>query len=100
VNCLRRSLFDIFPDNPDDALADGASNLFASLRTVVKTGQAPPRPSSDIRDYRGQLVERHWQPINSPFHDGDGILIYILHHVEDVTANLVSPPADRDHPST
>ncbi len=102
MNCPRRSPFDIFPDNPDDALADGVSNLFASLRTVVKTGQAHAMAVQryDIRDSRGQFVERRWQPINSPIHDRDGILIYILHHVEDVTANLVSPPADRDHPST
>ena len=102
-----RSLFDIFPDNPDDALADGVSNLYASLRAVVKTSQphAMAVQRYDIRDPQGQFVERHWQPINSPIHDRDGILIYILHHVEDVTAAMVSPPAgdnaaDADHPST
>jgi PAS domain-containing protein len=104
------SLFEIFPDNPDDALADGVSNLYTSLRTVVKTGQphAMAIQRYDIRDPHGQFVERHWQPINSPIHDRDGILIYILHHVEDVTADMLSPPssmnnspaADPDHPST
>ena len=100
-----RSLFEIFPDNPDDALADGVSNLYASLRTVVKTGQphAMAIQRYDIRDPQGQFIERHWQPINSPIHDRDGILIYILHHVEDVTADMVSPISaahDPDHPST
>jgi PAS domain-containing protein len=87
-----RSLFDIFPDNPDDALADGVSNLHASLRTVVKTGQAHAMAVQryDIRDPDGRFVERHWQPINSPIHDRDGILIYLLHHVEDVTADVLS----------
>ena len=86
-----RSLFEIFPDNPDDALADGVSNLYASLRAVVKTGQphAMAVQGYDIRDPAGQFVERHWQPINSPVHDRDGILIYILHHVEDVTADVL-----------
>lgn len=90
-----RSLFEIFPDNPDDALADGVSNLYASLRTVVKNGQphAMAVQRYDIRDPRGQFVERHWQPINSPIHDKDGILIFILHHVEDVTAVLSAPAA-------
>ena len=84
------SLFEIFPDNPDDALADGVSNLYTSLRTVVKTGQphAMAVQRYDIRDPQGQFVERHWQPINSPIHDREGILIYILHHVEDVTADM------------
>jgi PAS domain-containing protein len=101
-----RPLFEMFPDNPDDALADGVSNLYASLRTVVKTGQphAMAVQRHDIRDPRGQFVERHWQPVNSPVHDSDGLLVYILHHVEDVTAEVLSPPprakADPDHPST
>jgi PAS domain-containing protein len=104
------SLFEIFPDNPDDALADGVSNLYTSLRTVVKTGQphAMAIQRYDIRDPDGQFIARHWQPINSPIHDRDGVLIYILHHVEDVTAEMVSPTisantspaADPDHPST
>lgn len=89
-----RSLFEIFPDNPDDALADGVSNLYASLRTVVQTGQphAMAIQRYDIRDPDGQFIERHWRPINSPIHDRDGLLIYILHHVEDVTAEMVSSP--------
>jgi PAS domain-containing protein len=104
------SLFEIFPDNPEDALADGVSNLFTSLRTVVKTGQphAMAVQRYDIRDPQGRFVERHWQPINSPVHDRDGILIYILHHVEDVTADMVpspvqasrKPAADPDQAST
>lgn len=104
------SLFEIFPDNPEDALADGVSNLYTSLRTVVKTGQphAMAIQRYDIRDPEGRFVERHWQPINSPIHDRDGLLIYILHHVEDVTADMVSPAmpgnispaAGPDQPST
>ncbi|MGZ5871978.1 MAG: PAS domain-containing protein [Bradyrhizobium sp.] len=87
-----RSLFEIFPDNPDDELADGVSNLYASLRTVVRTNQphAMAIQRYDIRDPEGNFVERHWQPINSPIHDTDGILIYLLHHVEDVTADVLS----------
>ncbi len=87
-----RSLFEIFPDNPDDALADGVSNLYASLRTVVKTGQphAMAVQRYDIRDPDGKFIERHWQPINSPIHDRDGLLIYLLHHVEIVTEEVMS----------
>jgi PAS domain-containing protein len=85
-----QSLFDIFPDNPDDSLADGVINLFTSLRTVVKTNQAHTMAVQryDIRDLSGNFVERHWLPINSPVHDSNGILIYLLHHVEDVTAEV------------
>jgi PAS domain-containing protein len=94
------SLFEIFPDNPDHPLADGVSNLYASLRAVVKTGQphAMAVQRYDIRDPQGRFVERHWQPINSPIHDRDGLLIYILHHVEDVTADTVSPTMPANGP--
>lgn len=92
-----QSLFEIFPDNPDDSLADGVANLFTSLRTVVKTNQphAMAVQRYDIRDLNGNFVERHWLPINSPIHDGDGILIYLLHHVEDVTAEVTSAGPNR-----
>lgn len=85
-----RSLFEIFPDNPDDPLADGVSNLYGSLRIVAETGQAHAMATQryDIRNPRGVFVERHWQPINSPIHDTAGRLLYLLHHVEDVTAQV------------
>jgi PAS domain-containing protein len=89
-----RPLFEIFPDNPDEELADGVSNLYASLRTVVRTGRlhAMSVQRYDVRDLQGQFVERYWQPINSPIHDRDGLLIYLLHHVEDVTATVLASP--------
>ena len=35
-----RSLFDVFPDNPDDPQATGTSNLRASLERAIATGPA------------------------------------------------------------
>ena len=82
-----KSLFDIFPDNPSDQLANGVSNLYASLQIVARTGQphAMAVQRYDIRNPAGEFVERHWQPINSPIHDKAGHLLFLLHHVEDVT---------------
>ncbi|MHC4047362.1 PAS domain-containing protein [Bradyrhizobium sp. 23AC] len=92
-----RSLFEIFPDNPDDPLADGVSNLYSSLRIVGETGRAHAMAIQryDIRDPGGTFVERHWQPINSPIHDTTGHLVYLLHHVEDVTAQVTAQVAAR-----
>ncbi|TFV68792.1 diguanylate cyclase [Bradyrhizobium frederickii] len=89
-----RSLFEIFPDNPDDPLADGVSNLYSSLKIVGETGRAHAMAVQryDIRDPGGVFVERHWQPINSPIHDAAGRLLYLLHHVEDVTAQVAARP--------
>ena len=90
ADIVGRSLFEIFPDNPDDPLADGVSNLYSSLRIVGETGQAHAMAVQryDIRDPGGIFIERHWQPINSPIHDTAGHLVFLLHHVEDVTAQV------------
>jgi hypothetical protein len=44
----------------------------------------------DIRDPSGEFVERHWQPINTPIHDKNEHLVFLLHHVEDVTEQVLS----------
>ncbi|AWL98651.1 PAS domain-containing protein [Bradyrhizobium amphicarpaeae] len=92
ADVVGRSLFEIFPDNPDEPLADGVSNLYSSLRIVGETGQAHAMAIQryDIRNPDGVFVERHWQPINSPIHDTAGHLVYLLHHVEDVTAQVTA----------
>lgn len=85
-----KSLFEIFPDNPEDPLADGVNNLYASLKIVARTGQphAMAVQRYDIRDRSGSFIERHWQPINTPIHDDAGRLVFLLHHVEDVTDQM------------
>jgi hypothetical protein len=57
------------------------------LKTVAQTGRphAMAVQRYDIRDPTGAFVERHWQPINMPIHDAQGRLMFLLHHVEDVT---------------
>src|SRR5688572_13976270 len=37
---IGRSLFEVFPDNPDDPKATGVTNLHASLRRVLATRAA------------------------------------------------------------
>jgi len=97
ADIVGRSLFEIFPDNPDDPLADGVSNLYGSLRIVGETGQAHAMAIQryDIRNPDGAFIERHWQPINSPIHDTTGHLVYLLHHVEDVTGQVTGQVGGR-----
>ncbi len=89
-----RRLFDIFPDNPDDASADGASKLYASLRIAAETGQphAMEVQRYDMRDSAGHFVERYWRPCNTPMFDAVGRLTYLLHRIEDVTGAVLSSP--------
>jgi PAS domain-containing protein len=92
-----RSLFDVFPDNPDQPLADGVNNLFISLKTVAATGRPHGMAIQryDIRDAAGIFVERHWLPLNTPIHDTQGRLVFLLHQVEDVTDQVAPPPLSR-----
>ncbi len=84
---IGRSLFDLFPDNPDDPGATGASNLRASLERVIAT-RAPDTMAVqryDIRDADGTFQAKYWSPKNIPVLSPSGEILYILHRVEDVT---------------
>ena len=84
-----RGLFEVFPDNPDDAAATGERNLRQSLEKVLRTGR-PDTMAIQKYDIRrpesegGGFEERYWSPLNSPVLV-DGRLAYIIHRVEDVT---------------
>ena len=87
---LGRHLFDVFPDNPDDASATGVRNLSASLERVLAT-RAPDAMAVQKYDIRrpqeagGGFEERYWSPVNSPVFDAASRVTYIIHRVEDVT---------------
>jgi len=85
---MGRGLFDVFPDNPDDADATGVSNLRASLNRVLQNA-APDTMAIqkyDVRRPDGTFEERYWSPVNSPVFGADHRLEYLIHRVEDVTA--------------
>lgn len=85
-----RHVFDVFPDNPDDAKASGERNLRASLDRVRRTLAADTMAVQkyDIRrpeSAGGGFEERYWSPVNTPVSAPGGKLAYIIHRVEDVT---------------
>jgi PAS domain S-box-containing protein len=84
---IGRGIFEVFPDNPDDPQATGASNLRASLERVLKEAEANTMAIQkyDVRRLDGKFEERYWSPINSPVFGQDRRIEYIIHRVEDVT---------------
>jgi signal transduction histidine kinase/CheY-like chemotaxis protein len=87
---LGRGIFEVFPDNPDDAEATGVGNLRASLQRVCRdrVADAMAVQKYDIRrpaSEGGGFDVRWWSPFNSPVLDASGALQYIVHGVEDVT---------------
>lgn len=83
-------LFDTFPDNPDDPLADGVKRLYRSLATATETGRTHRMALQryDVRNAEGRFQERWWQPENTPLYDLDGRLVAVLHRAADVTATV------------
>ena len=57
---LGRSLFDVFPEDPERPLADGVINLYTSLKAVANTGKphAMAVQRYDIRNAAGDFDER------------------------------------------
>jgi signal transduction histidine kinase len=87
---LGKSLFVIFPDNPEDPTATGTRNLRASLERVLrdKKPDIMALQKYDIprrEEEGGGFEERYWSPVNTPVLGPDGKLLYIIHRVEDVT---------------
>jgi signal transduction histidine kinase/DNA-binding response OmpR family regulator len=87
---LGRGIFEVFPDNPDDPGASGATNLRTSLDRVRNELVADTMAVQkyDIRrpDSEGGGFEvRYWSPLNSPVLGPIRNLEYIIHRVEDVT---------------
>lgn len=83
-----RGLFDVFPDNPDDPDANGVANLTHSLNEVLRTKKPHTMALQkyDVPKPKGAGFEvKYWRPENSPILDDDGEVLYITHHVEDVT---------------
>ena len=84
---IGKGLFELFPDNPDDATATGTANLRASLERVLAT-RAPDTMAVqkyDIRGPDGTFEAKYWSPKNLPVLSPSGEVLYILHRVEDVT---------------
>ena len=84
-----RPLFEVFPANPDHAVAEAAARLSASLGRAIDTGVPDtlndgrydiPAPASG-----GGFEERWWRPVNIPVAGEDGRVVLIVHQVEDVT---------------
>lgn len=87
---LRRGVFDVFPDNPDELTATGVSNLRTSFDSVLQN-RVPHTMAVQKYDIRrpesegGGFEQRYWSPVNSPVFGANGEITHIIHRVEDVT---------------
>ena len=95
---IGRTLFEVFPDNPQAPAAQGVNNLRTSLKLVLATGKLHEmaRQQYDVPDPEnpGQFVERHWLPINTPVLDDQGQIRYIIHYVMETTKQTEAQQAE------
>ncbi|WP_158002566.1 PAS domain S-box protein [Methyloterricola oryzae] len=85
---LGKTMFQVFPDNPNDPSAEGQRNLRASLQRVLLSGKPDTMPVQkyDIPKPGGEgFEERYWSPMNIPIFGKDGRIAYVLHRAEDLT---------------
>ena len=88
-----RGLFEVFPDNPDDHSGSGVGDLRASLERVLRerTQDVMGVQKYDIPLREGEGFEvKYWSPVNSPVFGADGDIVFIIHHVEDITDFMLS----------
>src|SRR5690606_18874619 len=94
-DCIGRSIFEVFGENPDAPDNFGAGVLRASLERVLRTG-VPDRMAVTRYDMRRPAAEgggyepRYWSPINLPVFDKQGKMYCIVHKTEDVTEQTLS----------
>ena len=83
-----RGMFDVFPDPaPQPHRPAATADLRSSFEIVLLSG-TPHRMGEhryDLRRTDGVREVRWWSALNTPVHDADGQVQYILHQAEDVT---------------
>lgn len=87
-----KSLFEVFPDNPDDASENSVSILSNSLLKTLTTGTVQELPCQKyyipIPD-ANKFETRYWQAKNTPIFNDSGSVEYILHTTEDITQTIL-----------
>jgi PAS domain S-box-containing protein len=87
-------VFDVFPMDQDPSSAREYADLVASFRQVLATRQPHTMDviHYDFPDPRhpGSRQERYWQVTNSPLPDAAGEVVYLIHHVVNVTEKVLA----------
>ncbi|WP_242929188.1 PAS domain-containing protein [Pontibacter vulgaris] len=87
-----KNVFEVFPDNPAFPESESTINLSKSLNWVLehKKPHQMPLIRYDVsrNGSTGDFEEKYWQTVNTPVLDQQGNILYIIHRVTDVTAQV------------
>jgi PAS domain S-box-containing protein len=84
-----QGFFEAFPLNPNDPVANGATNFRRSLDAVLRTRRPNVIAAQryDIPGPEGIFERRYWKLESTPLLEVDGSVTYIVQRLEDVTAH-------------
>jgi PAS domain S-box-containing protein len=87
-----KPMFEAFPENPGDPMAEGAVGFYASLRIAAESRRAHAMKTRryDVLLPDGSFEEHHWQAVNTPLFDAWGRLVYLMCEGRDVTEDVRS----------
>ncbi|HZH36387.1 MAG TPA: PAS domain-containing protein, partial [Flavisolibacter sp.] len=83
-------LFEAFPPNPDDPQLTGEQDVAASFRYIIEHKKPHQLPAQryDVENKDGVYEESWWSATNKPVPGEDGEVLYIIHSVTDITAEV------------
>jgi PAS domain S-box-containing protein len=88
-----KPLFEVFPESPQWALGQNG-DMRDSLNRAIQSRQLDELPviRFDVPDKDGspELNERYWKTINQPVTDENEEIICLIHHTQDVTAQVLA----------
>lgn len=96
-NIIGKGLFEVFPDNPDDAMATGTANLHASLQRVLKSKVMDTMAIQkyDVARPDGTGFDvKYWSCFNTPVMNESGEVEFIIHRAEEVTDFILQKEQD------
>jgi PAS domain S-box-containing protein len=95
------SVFEAFPDNPEDPNSRNTGLLRQSIERVIKTAEADvmdllrydiPRPEAE----GGGFATRYWDVTHVPVKDENGKILYIIQKTGDATERIQTKKAWQD----
>ena len=85
-----RGVFDVFPSQPGDEVAQFLDAIRQSFERVLATGKQDRMRAGRLSLTRagGEPVERYWTATNTPILDQNGVVTHIVSASQDVTGEV------------
>lgn len=96
VAVIGKDYFEVFPGNQEDPVSVDAKSLRSSFEYVYqhKGLHRVPVVRYEIPDGKGTFREKYWKSTNVPVLGEKGDVTYVIHSLEDVTAQVKSSHKD------